>query len=273
MLERSYEYCRRVARSKARNFYYSFLLLSKPQRDAMSAVYAFMRHCDDLSDDPGAFDAPEALARWREDLSDAMNGRYADHPCWPALHDTVARYKIPHQYFFDMIEGVSSDLQPRDIQTFEELYRYCYLVASVVGLTVIHIFGFDDPRALELAEKCGVAFQLTNILRDVKEDQERGRVYIPREDRERFGSDFEGLMRFETERARAYYRESRPLIGMVQPGSRASLWALIEIYRRLLDRIEELNYDVLRRRIRLSGPEKVAILIEGIVKSKLGLGT
>jgi 15-cis-phytoene synthase len=170
-----------------------------------------------------------------------------------------------------MIEGVSSDLQPQDIQTFDELYRYCYLVASVVGLTVIHIFGFDDPRALELAEKCGIAFQLTNILRDIKEDQERGRVYIPREDRDRLGKNFEGLMRFETERARTYYSESRPLIGMVHPRSRASLWALIEIYRRLLERIEELNYDVFRRRIRLSATEKVGILIEGIVKSKLGM--
>jgi phytoene synthase len=270
MLERSYAYCRGVARTQARNFYYSFLLLSKPQRDAMCAVYAFMRHCDDLSDDAGVSDPCVALATWRDELTAALNGRYGDHPCWPALHDSVIRYGIPHQYFYDMIAGVSSDLGPRDIETFDELYRYCYLVASVVGLTVIHIFGFNSPRALDLAEKCGVAFQLTNILRDVKEDQERGRVYIPREDRDRFGDDFRALMRFETERARRYYGESRPLIGMIHPGSRASMWALIEIYRRLLDRIEESNYDVLRRRIRLSSTEKVRILLEGLVKSKFG---
>src|SRR5205085_6585081 len=109
------------------------------------------------------------------------------HPALPAFHDTVQRYKIPHQYFHEMIDGVSSDLEPRRIRTFDELYRYCYQVASVVGLTTIHIFGFDSPAALPLAEKCGVAFQLTNILRDVREDSGRGRVYLPAEDLRRFG--------------------------------------------------------------------------------------
>jgi 15-cis-phytoene synthase len=156
---------------------------------------------------------------------------------------------------------VSSDLEPREIQTFDELYHYCYQVASVVGLTVIHIFGFDNPKAIELAEKCGVAFQLTNILRDVKEDQERGRVYLPREDRERF-PEFRDLMQFEAERASRYYSESRPLIELVSPKSRASLWALIEIYRRLLERIKAANYDVLARRIRLSTPEKLGIVLQ-----------
>ena len=268
MLEQSYEYCRQVARTQARNFYYSFLLLSKEQRDAMCAVYAFMRHCDDLSDDAGASSA--ALATWRTELAAAFAGRYGAHPCWPALHDTVRRYNIPQQYFFEMIEGVTSDLQPRDIATFDELYGYCYHVASVVGLTVIHIFGFEDPQALDLAEKCGIAFQLTNILRDVKEDQDRGRIYLPREDRDRFGADFQGLMRFEADRARRYYTESKPLVSMVHPRSRASLWALIEIYRRLLERIERSNYDVMRRRIRLSTFEKVSILLQGFVVSRFG---
>jgi phytoene synthase len=258
-VEKSYEHCRRIARAEARNFYYSFVLLSKPQRDAMCAIYAFMRYSDDLSDDPQR--AGEAgMQQWRSELTEALNGRFGAHPCWPAFHDTVNRYKIPHRYFYDMIDGVSSDLRPRQIETFEELYQYCYQVASVVGLTIIHIFGFDNPKASELAEKCGVAFQLTNILRDVKEDEERGRVYLPREDRERFPA-FHDLMAFEAQRAREYYSESRPLLGMIHPRSRASLWALIEIYRRLLERIIKSDYDVMRRRIRLSTLEKIGIVI------------
>jgi 15-cis-phytoene synthase len=257
-LEASYAHCRQVARSQAKNFYYSFVLLDKPQRDAMCAIYTFMRFCDDLSDGPGAATA-EAMEQWRRELDAALAANYGANPCWPAFHDSVQRYRIPHEYFHDMIDGVSSDLEPRKIQTFEELYHYCYQVASVVGLTITHIFGFESPEALQLAEKCGVAFQLTNIIRDVKEDEDRGRSYLPKEDRDRF-PELRDLLAFEAGRARAYYSESQPLIGMVHPKSRASLWALIEIYRRLLDRIERSGYDVMRRRIRLSTPEKLMIV-------------
>jgi phytoene/squalene synthetase len=167
-VEQSYEYCRRVARTRAKNFYYSFLLLTAQQRKAMCAIYAFMRYCDDLSDEPGATRA--ALERWRAELEEALEGRFSGHPVWPAFHHTVRRFGIPHDYFRAMIDGVVSDLEPRRFETFDQLYRYCYQVASVVGLTTIHIFGFDTPTALPLAEKCGVAFQLTNILRDIRED-------------------------------------------------------------------------------------------------------
>jgi phytoene synthase len=274
-LDASYRYCRRIARHEARNFYYSFLLLPRPQRDAMCAIYAFMRACDDLSDDPAQAGA-QPLCRWREDLHQALQGRYAEHPCWPAFHDTVRRFRIPAQYFDEMIDGVTSDLEPRSIATFPELYEYCYKVASVVGLTIVHIFGFDSPRALELAEKCGIAFQLTNILRDVKEDCELGRVYLPAEDLRRFelspaelcdsaaAPRFRELMRFEVARARAYYQESAPLVGMVHRRSRPSLRALIGIYSRLLERIEQSNYDVLARRIRLAGWEKVWIVMRAV---------
>src|SRR5579862_6514826 len=175
----SYAWCARVARSQAKNFYYSFLLLSAERRRAMCAIYAFMRYCDDLSDDEGVADRAAAIARWRDDLKAALAGSAPDHPLWPAFVDSVARFAIPHQYFFEMIEGVSSDLEPRRIETFTELYDYCYHVASVVGLTIIHIFGFEGEESLKLAEKCGVAFQLTNILRDVREDFLKSRVYIP----------------------------------------------------------------------------------------------
>jgi phytoene synthase len=240
----------------------------------MCAIYAFMRYCDDLSDEPGATAAP--IERWREDLSHALAGRVpSDGSIWEAFMDTVERYRIPHRYFYEMIDGVLSDLEPRRIQTFDELYRYCYQVASVVGLTIIHIFGFDDPQALPLAEKCGIAFQLTNILRDVREDAGRDRIYLPQEDLARFGVTAEDLrvgrkteafarmMEFEAARARQYYDESRPLLNLVHKRSRSSLWALITIYSRLLERIRQSNYDVLARRIRLSTWEKALIVLRG----------
>lgn len=278
-IEHSYAYCRGVARSRAKNFYYSFLLLSAQQRKAMCAIYAFMRYCDDLSDEPGATRA--AIDRWREELQDALEGRFSTHPVWPAFHHTVRRFGIPHEYFGDMIEGVASDLDPRRIETFDQLYRYCYQVASVVGLTIVHIFGFDTPRALPLAEKCGVAFQLTNILRDIHEDAERGRIYLPAEDLCKFGVNpedlrapqrtdaFLKLMRFESGRARNYYDEAMPLLDLIHPRSRRSLWALITIYSRLLDRIERTNYDVLTRRVRLSTMEKSWIVIRALMTSGL----
>ncbi len=277
-VEQSYAYCRQVARSRAKNFYYSFVLLRKEQRDAMCAVYAFMRYCDDLSDDLDGT-TPETMSQWRADLERSLRGEYGGHAVWPAFHHTVQRFKIPHQYFFDMITGVSSDLSPKPVETFADLYQYCYRVASVVGLTIIHIFGFEDPKALELAEKCGIAFQLTNILRDVQEDADLGRMYVPAEDLRRFGVDARGiaytpgfieLMRFEAGRARGYYNEAMPLIGMVERGSRASLWALIEIYSRLLQRIEEKQYRVLDGRIRLSTFEKVWLVVEAGTKKLAG---
>ncbi len=277
-LESSYEYCSKIARTRAKNFYYSFVLLSKERKNAMCAIYAFMRYCDDLSDEPGAAAAP--IERWRDDLTQALACQNTSpSPLWPAFQDAVQRYKIPHQYFYEMIDGVLSDLEPRQVRTFDELYRYCYQVASVVGLTIIHIFGFEDPAALPLAEKCGIAFQLTNILRDVREDAERDRVYIPQEDLARFGVSVEDLrngrkteafarmMDFEAARARAYYDQSRPLIGLIHKGSRSSLWALITIYSRLLDRIRQSNYDVLARRIRLSTFEKSFIVLRAAIGS------
>lgn len=271
----SYAYCERVARSKAKNFYYSFVLLKREQRLAMCAIYAFMRECDDLSDEPGAGGRAGALEAWRADMVSALAGRDGDHPLWPAFRDTVSKFGIPTAYLHEMIDGVTSDLTARRVETFDELYKYCYQVASVVGLTIIHIFGFEDPEAIRLAEKCGVAFQITNILRDVREDAGRGRVYLPAEDLARFGVDaseftgagggserFRRLMEFEAKRARAYYDESAPLIGMVGKQSQRSLWALIEIYSRLLQRIEESDYDVLSRRIRLSSVEKIRVLLE-----------
>ncbi|MBV9506936.1 MAG: phytoene/squalene synthase family protein [Acidobacteriia bacterium] len=279
-VEQSYEYCRRVARSRAKNFYYSFLLLSKPQRKAMCAIYAFMRYCDDLSDEPGASRA--AVDRWREELEAALAGRSSGHPVWPAFQHTVRRFVIPHEYLREMIAGIASDLEPRRLENFDQLYRYCYQVASVVGLTIIHIFGFDTRTALPLAEKCGVAFQLTNILRDIREDAERDRIYLPSDDLKRFEvseedlrsgrrtPEFLRLMQFEAGRARDYYDQSMPLLELVHPRSRPSLWALITIYSRLLDRIRATNYDVFTRRVRLSSLEKLWILVQALFSQRRG---
>jgi phytoene synthase len=241
----------------------------------MCAVYAFMRYCDDLSDEPGA--SRSAIDRWRADLDEALAGRFSGHPVWPAFHDAVARFALPPEYFHEMIEGVASDLEPRRFETFEELYRYCYQVASVVGLTAVRIFGFESEAALPLAEKCGVAFQLTNILRDIREDLERDRLYLPAEDLRQYGVSEEDLragnrngaflqlMRFEAERARRYYEESKPLLDLVHPKSRPSLWALVEIYSRLLERIERKDFDVFSGRVRLSALEKSWIVARALM--------
>jgi phytoene synthase len=270
-LEQSHAYCERISRQRAKNFYYSFLLLPRPKRQAMCAIYAFMRECDDRSDGPDA--ALEKVAEWRAGLDSALAGEAPDHPLWPAFVDTARRYKIPARYFHEMIDGVSSDFESKTIVTFDELYRYCYLVASIVGLTIIRIFEFEDPKALLLAEKCGVAFQLTNILRDVREDSANGRIYLPADDLERFGVKPEelnqtrltlplrGLFQFEAARARVLYTESMPLLGIVHRDSRSALWALIEIYSRLLARIEAEGYPVLERRVSLPASEKIGIVL------------
>jgi phytoene synthase len=278
-LEASYAHCEAVARRRAKNFYYSFRILPDVKRRSMCAVYAFMRECDDLSDEPregGPAAARKALEAWRLDLDAALNGRLPEHPLWPAFSDTAARHAMPGRIFHEMIDGVSSDLEPREIRTFDDLYGYCYRVASVAGLATVHVFGFRDAAALLLAEKCGIAFQLTNIIRDVREDALNGRVYLPAEDLERFGvvrdhlraahvaEPLRELLSFEGRRAEEYYAQSRPLIAMVERDSRAALWALIEIYARLLRKIKARRYEVLDQRVRLSGLEKSVVALRAM---------
>ena len=282
-LPESYRYCREIARKRAKNFYYAFLLLSRQQRDSMCAIYAFMRECEDLSDDVSVEDKAkvrENINHWRVATDHALHGECEDNAMWPAFHDTVQRYQIPHRFFHEMIDGITSDLEPRQMQTFAELYHYCYQVASVVGLTVIHIFGFESQRALLLAERCGIAFQLTNILRDIREDAGLGRVYLPLEDLQRFGvpleqirsgtedEHFRELMRYEAKRAWAYYEESAPLLEMISPNSRSSLWALREIYMRLLRRLEANNFGVLTRRLNLPTSTKLFILAQAFLRRR-----
>jgi squalene synthase HpnC len=286
MIERSYEYCREVARNAASNFYYAFYMLPRAKRDALCAIYAFMRLVDDVSDSPehSSSEANEAvlkraaLSRWRVLLDECFAKKTTGHPILPAFADAVQRYGIPSRYFHDLISGAEMDLLRTEYGTFEALQEYCYRVAGTVGLTCLHIFRFQDPHAPELAERLGTAFQLTNILRDVSSDLEMGRVYIPREDLQQFGCTIEDLrrgelsphvtdlLRFEAERTWRYYREGVQLIGKVDADSRAALWALARIYSCLLARIEERRFDVFSDRVRLGTAEKTRIL----VRARLG---
>jgi len=272
-LAESYAWCREVARSQARNFYYAFTVLPPEKKAAMCAIYAFMRFSDDITDDENDTDRHARLARWRQALDDALQGRYGDSRILPAFHDTVRRYGIPGRFFHALIDGAEMDLVPRRYETFEELRRYCYHVASVVGIVCIHVWGFTGGEAaLAPAEDCGIAFQLTNILRDLKEDGERGRVYLPREDLRRFGCSeadllagvvddrFRALMKFQVDRAREFYRRGAALLPHLSPDGRSTFTVMYRIYRGVLDRIEAQGYDVFASRAQLSVARKAGIV-------------
>lgn len=274
-LAASYEHCRNLAWAAARNFYYGFALLPAAKRDALCALYAFMRHADDISDsDAGVADKADALRKWREILDRALEGNYNGSQMLPAFHHTVQQYGIPAEYFHDLVTGTEMDLGIRAYTTFEDLTRYCYCVAGTVGLCCVHVFGFKDPAALELAPKLGIAFQVTNILRDVAEDFAMGRIYLPQEDLARFectdkdlsgsaaSSRFVRLMRFEADRAWQLYEQGVRLLDMVSADSRASLWTLIRIYSGILAKIEAIHYDVLAKpHPGLSNLEKAWIML------------
>src|SRR5438876_6638362 len=228
----SFAYCERLARRQAANFYPAFRVLPGPQRRAMCALYAFLRVADDLSDGPGTLaEKQDRLSTWRADFARALTGDYS-HPLHAAFHHAVRIHGIPCSYISAVLDGVEMDLFHNSYATFAELYRYCYRVASAVGLACIHVWGFADERAKTYAESAGIAFQLTNILRDLREDAARGRVYLPREELLNFGyrleqlhrcerdDRFRALMRFQVERARHYYDAARPLSGMLPPPGR-----------------------------------------------------
>lgn len=295
----AYRFCRDVARREAKNFYWAFRVLPRHKSDAMCAVYAFMRKADDLSDDEskpierrrGEMEAWKEA--WRASRAASLGGGTTGggsvDPVFVALADTQRRFDIPDVLLEELVAGTTMDLEPRasdaepvqTYATFEDLYRYCYLVASVVGLVCIRIFGYTDPRAEGLAEETGVAFQLTNILRDVKEDVERGRVYLPMDLMDEFGETVEELRelaagRAMTERERGmlatlairaekYYIAGKKLIPLLDRDSRAAMWVLVTIYHRLLGRIAAQRMEVFRDRVSLSTAEKASVLVRGAV--------
>jgi squalene synthase HpnC len=275
-IDQSYAEANRIARAAHSSFYFAFYGLPKEKRNALCALYAFMRLVDNVSDEPGDLESKRrGLVRWRAMLDEAGTGVTSGHAILPALADTIARFQIPTRYFHDLILGAEMDLTVRCYATFDRLSEYCYRVAGTVGLTCLHVFGFRNPRAPDLAERLGLAFQLTNIIRDVRADFEMGRVYVPEEDLERFGlraeslggprsPELERLLEFEATRAWRLYEEGAPLVHEVEADSRATLWALVRTYSALLTRIEEHGYDVFSSRISLSGAEKVHYLVAGI---------
>jgi squalene synthase HpnC len=298
-LAESYEQCHRIARASHSNFYYAFFLLPKPKRDALAALYAFMRLVDDVSDeDQGILAKQRGLAKWRAAFDEAVTGHsqsfdgtaamplpaeasYGEAEVLPALVDTMQHYKMPARYLHDLISGAEMDLTVQTYPTFDRLREYCYRVAGTVGLTCTHVFGFRDARALNLAEKLGLAFQLTNIIRDVHEDYKLGRVYIPEEDLQRYGvspQDFarseatlgvRELLRFESERAWQLYEEGSALLGLINADSSGALWLLVHTYSALLGRIEFLDFAVFGERVRLTKAEKMMF----IAKARFGRHT
>lgn len=260
----SYAWCERLTRREAGNFYLAFRILPREQQRAMCALYAFMRITDDIADADGLAETKQTqLALWREQLHAAQEGQ-TSHPLHPALAHTLRNYAVPVRYLDEVIDGVTMDLDVVRYKKFDDLYRYCYHVASAVGLASIHIWGFRNEEALPMAESAGIAFQLTNILRDLAEDFARGRIYLPGEDLERFGyhepelqqqiqnTPFRQLMEFEANRARDFYHRGEQLMGQLDPAGRAVFQVMLQTYRGLLERIVQLDYDVFTQRVRLS---------------------
>jgi squalene synthase HpnC/squalene synthase HpnD len=279
----SYDSCLQIAKASHSNFYYAFFLLPKSRRDGIVALYAFMRLIDDVADEgEDVVIKQRGLARWRAALDAAVTGSplpptatpQGAAEVLPALVDTMRRYKMPARYLHDLISGAEMDLTVREYPTFDRLREYCYRVAGTVGLTCTHVFGFTDQRALDLAEKLGLAFQLTNIIRDVHDDYALGRVYIPQEDLERYNVSHEDfsrreatlgvreLLRFEADRAWQNYKEGAELLSLIDPESRGTLWLLTHTYSALLARIESLDFGVFGERVRLSRAEKMLFIAQ-----------
>lgn len=289
-LSAAYAECRAIARREAKNFYYAFVALPEPRRNAICAVYAFMRKADDLADDESIplEQRRRMMATWRADWNAAAHGGDTEDPVFLAIRDAVQRFNIPLSLLNELIAGTTMDLEsatgsaPHTYATFEELYRYCYLVASVVGLVCIRIFGYSDSRTERLAEETGVAFQLTNILRDVQEDAERRRVYLPLDMLAQHGLSAEDILTRKpgappTEQERAvltelgaradkYYESAKQLLPLIHRESRPAMWVLFRIYYRLLIRMRRGNYDVFTRRASVPTFLKLEILAVGMIR-------
>ena len=308
-LAAAYAFCRTIAKREAKNFYWAFRALPQQKSDAMCAVYAFMRKADDLSDDESLTldQRRAAMADWTAAWRRSHVEPAAD-PLFLALNDTRQRFGIPVDLLEKLVAGTTMDLQTKlegvirvrvsdrsqhttgdtelqAYESFEALYRYCYLVASVVGLVTIRIFGYSDPRAEQLAEHTGVAFQLTNILRDVREDAERGRIYLPLEDiasskssveqlvlaakQGSISPELKTLLATEIGRAQAYYKDGEALIPLIDKDARPAMRVLITIYHRVLERIAADPEAVFRERVSVPASEKLAILSRGLIGSAL----
>ena len=300
----AYTACREIAKREAKNFYYAFRVLPQHKSDAMCAVYAFMRKADDLSDDESmSLDARrEAMAAWTAEWR-ATRTQPTHDPIFLALKDTQARFAIPDDLLEQLVAGTTLDLNPhpqgvinivatqpdghvRSLQVYENfaaLHHYCYLVASVVGLVCIRIFGYSDRRAEQYALDTGIAFQLTNILRDVREDAERGRIYLPADQLEQHkvspqqllattsgatpDANLLELLRGLELHAQTMYRSAQQLIPLLEPDSRPAMRVLVRIYQGLLDLIATDPTAIFRGRVSVPTSRKLSILGVGILQS------
>ena len=271
-LDLAYEHCRRVAREQATNFYYAFRTLPGRQRNAIYAAYAFCRLCDDIADEEMPLEEKRRRFAETRGMLEKSGAGAARGPVFVALDDARAGFDIPLRLFEEVIEGVEIDLVQSRFDTFDDLREYCYKVASVVGLICIEVFGYEDPKAREYAVDMGLAMQLTNILRDVREDAERGRIYLPLDEMAACGyteeelfqgivnEPFREVMRLQARRARGYFESSRRLMPLLAPRSRACPSVLHALYSRVLDRIERADFDVFAERVGLPRSEKLYLM-------------
>ena len=272
-LDQAYDECQAITRREARNFYYAFVTLPKPRRRAIYAAYAFSRLADDIADGNATKETKAAeLTRLRSDLHEAISGQ-PHGPIMVALAHAASAYDIPESLFADVIDGVEMDIEPRRYANFEELELYCRKVASAVGLISIQVFGYHDATAKQHAIDLGLAMQLTNIMRDIREDAEIGRVYLPQDEMARFGyteeelaagiinDAFLALMRFQAARARRYFESGALLMPLLERRSRGCAAGLHHLYSRLLDRIEQRGFDVFSGRVGLPIWEKLRLTL------------
>ncbi len=289
-LDLAYAHCRAISKKEAKNFYYAFVALPSARCNAICAIYAFMRKADDLADDESISrdERRRSIDTWLAAWHQAASGATTDDPVFIAVCDAVACFNIPLSLLNELVDGVTMDLEhetvgaPDTYAAFADLYRYCYLVASVVGLVCIRIFGYTDPRAEKFAEETGIAFQLTNILRDVAEDASRNRVYLPLDELAAHNVTLDALLRripgtppnakerellkSIADRAEEYYKSAEELLPLIAPESRPALRVLVTIYHALLKRIVQADYDVFTHRASVSTAQKVAIMFGGLAR-------
>jgi 15-cis-phytoene synthase len=263
-----------IARTSKSSFYYAFNLLPNEKRDAMNTVYAFCRKTDDIVDEGCEPDdiKYEKLHKWRIELEKAIKG-HSEYSLLNKLGKTISQFNIPLAPFFDLLKGMEMDLQKKRYLTFEDLSSYCYCVASTVGLMCIEIFGYKHKSARDFAVNLGIALQLTNILRDVKKDAQRGRIYLPQEDLDKFGyteeqilrgdynPNFVELMKYEVERAESYFKLATQNLNPDDKYSMFAARAMQHIYQKMLQKIIDARYDVYNKNIKVSKIQKVGISV------------
>jgi phytoene synthase len=271
-----------IAKKSKSSFYYAFNLLPAEQRDAMNTVYAFCRETDDIVDEGSSDDNLkfENLRKWRIELEKSLLG-HSDYPLINKLSKTIQKFKIPLEPFFDLLKGMEMDLQQKRYHTFNDLQNYCYNVASTVGLMCIEIFGYRHPSAKDFAVNLGIALQLTNILRDIKKDAERGRIYLPQEDLRKFNynecdvlsstynENFQRMMKFQVERAKEYFNAATNCLNREDKKTMFAARAMQHIYYRMLNKIVLADYDVYNTKIQISKVKKVGISLGVWAKYRL----